>query len=277
MTVDQIPIGRFSLATQLSVKALRYYDEKGILVPEAKDTITGYRYYTGAQIADAVRIRALTSLGFNLDETVEILEDIATGDRVTVEELLRERLVSTRREIAQLEKVANMLESKTDAMIGMTLTVPVVKNVPSMRVLSKREKGSYGTTIGKLIGELMVCLNSPENREAFVKMVGPIMAIYHDEEYKENDADLEVAIPIVGRVTVTDPGMEIRNLPSARVVSLVHKGPYETIHCAYARLAEYAAANNLSYAGPMMDIYLSDPNNVPRDEIMTEVQAPLAN
>lgn len=121
----------------------------------------------------------------------------------------------------------------------------------------------------------MACLSSPENRSAFVKMVGPIMAIYHDEEYKEKDADLEVAVPIVGRVTVTDPGMEVRNLPAMRVVSLVHKGPYETINRAYAKLAEYTATNGLRLVGPMRDLYLSDPNRVPRDEIMTEVQAPL--
>ena len=43
MTVDQIPIGRFSIVTRLSLKALRYYDEKGILAPKAKDHFTGYR------------------------------------------------------------------------------------------------------------------------------------------------------------------------------------------------------------------------------------------
>ncbi len=50
MTIDQIPIGRFSVITRLSQKALRYYDSKKVLVPEAKDGITGYRYYTGNQI-----------------------------------------------------------------------------------------------------------------------------------------------------------------------------------------------------------------------------------
>jgi DNA-binding transcriptional MerR regulator len=69
MTVDQIPIGRFSVVTRLSLKALRYYDEKGILVPKAKDPFTGYRYYTGDQIAVGVKISTLTGLGFSLEET----------------------------------------------------------------------------------------------------------------------------------------------------------------------------------------------------------------
>ncbi|WP_243684252.1 MerR family transcriptional regulator [Methanosarcina barkeri] len=39
MSVDQIPIGKFSFMTRLSQKALRLYDRKGLLVPEAKDLL----------------------------------------------------------------------------------------------------------------------------------------------------------------------------------------------------------------------------------------------
>ena len=68
MTVDQIPIGKFSVLTRISPKALRYYDSKGLLVPEAKDTITGYRNYTAGQLERGVKIRTLTLLGFSLDD-----------------------------------------------------------------------------------------------------------------------------------------------------------------------------------------------------------------
>ena len=74
MTVDQIPIGRFSIVTRLSLKTLRYYDEKGILTPKAKDPFTGYRYYTGDQIAVGVKIITLTGLGFSLEEISDIFE-----------------------------------------------------------------------------------------------------------------------------------------------------------------------------------------------------------
>ncbi len=49
MTVDRIPIGRFSTVTRLTRKALRLYDKRELLVPKAKDNITRYRYYTGAR------------------------------------------------------------------------------------------------------------------------------------------------------------------------------------------------------------------------------------
>lgn len=275
MTVDQIPIGRFSLVTRLSLKALRYYDEKGILTPKAKDPFTGYRYYTGDQMAVGIKISTLVNLGFTLEETAAILEADEAGDHAAAEERLRARLRATRDEITRLERVAALLDNEKSEMLKMTLTEPVVKDVPALRVLSKRARGRYGPTIGRLIGELMKCLFSPDNQRAFVKMVGPIMTLYHDQEYKEEDALMEVAVPITGRVTVTDPEMEVRNLPAQRVLSLINKGPYETIGQAYSRLHEYVMAQGLEYAGPLMELYLSDPERTPPDEILTEIQAPI--
>ncbi|MDY0247587.1 MAG: MerR family DNA-binding transcriptional regulator, partial [Methanosarcina mazei] len=57
MPVDQIPIGKFSLMTRLSQKALRLYDSKELLVPKVKDSFTGYRYYTVPQIELGMKIK----------------------------------------------------------------------------------------------------------------------------------------------------------------------------------------------------------------------------
>ena len=50
--------------------------------------------------------------------------------------------------------------------------------------------------------------------------------------------DIEVAIPITGRIEV-DGGMEVKNLPSVRVIAVVHKGSYETLHMTYKDLFDY--------------------------------------
>ena len=46
-------------------KALQYYDQKGLLVPESKDPFTGYRYCTADQLDRGVRIMMLCNLGFS--------------------------------------------------------------------------------------------------------------------------------------------------------------------------------------------------------------------
>ncbi len=99
------------------------------------------------------------------------------------------------------------------------------------------------------------------------------MTLYHTMENDIENLPVEVAIPISGRVTIADPEMELRTIPAAKVVSLIHKGPYETLSTAYSRLLEYAERNNIEVTAPFREIYLSNPEETPADEVMTEIQA----
>src|SRR5205085_9242128 len=75
--VEVMQIGRFSRLTGLTVKALRHYDEIGLLRPAAVDPETGYRTYTSEQVERAELIRTLRTLELPLDEITELL---ASGD-----------------------------------------------------------------------------------------------------------------------------------------------------------------------------------------------------
>jgi DNA-binding transcriptional MerR regulator len=48
--VKEISIGEFARRSRLSLKALRLYDERGVLVPARVDQGSGYRYYDTAQL-----------------------------------------------------------------------------------------------------------------------------------------------------------------------------------------------------------------------------------
>jgi DNA-binding transcriptional MerR regulator len=53
--VKEIGIGEFARRSRLSLKALRLYDERGVLVPSRVDRASGYRYYDPDQL-DAARL-----------------------------------------------------------------------------------------------------------------------------------------------------------------------------------------------------------------------------
>ena len=271
MTVDQIPISRFSIITRISPKALRYYDRLGMLVPAARDSLTGYRYYTADQLERGVRIKILCTLGFGLEEIASFLDAESRGNGAVVGALMAEKLSKTRKEIARLQWIEELLTNKNVELIKMALSEPVTKDVPALRVVSKRDRGSYGETIGRLIGELCDVVIRPENQRNLVKVSGPVMAIYHDQECKENDADIEVALPITGRIEV-DAGMEVKNLPAIRVLAVVHKGSYETLHVTYKELFDYMMKNGMEFCAPSRELYLNDPCKTPTDELMTEIQ-----
>jgi effector-binding domain-containing protein len=83
-----------------------------------------------------------------------------------------------------------------------------------------------------------------------------------------------VAIPITGRIEV-DEGMEVKNFPPARVLAVVHKGSYETLHMTYKDLYEYIVKNGMEFAGPGREFYLSDPCKTAPEELLTEIQLPI--
>jgi len=58
-----LKIGDFSRFARVSVKALRYYDELGLLKPVKVDEFTGYRYYAATQLTQLHRIVALKDMG----------------------------------------------------------------------------------------------------------------------------------------------------------------------------------------------------------------------
>lgn len=71
----KLKIGEFSKMMQVTVKTLRYYEQKGLLLPYEVDEWTGYRYYSIYQMQRLNIIRGLQQQGFTLEEIKELLED----------------------------------------------------------------------------------------------------------------------------------------------------------------------------------------------------------
>ncbi|MBP2583224.1 protein phosphatase [Streptomyces sp. PvR006] len=63
-----LTIGDFARASRLSAKALRRYDELGLLPPARVDPFTGYRYYAAEQLERARLIAWLRRIGMPLAE-----------------------------------------------------------------------------------------------------------------------------------------------------------------------------------------------------------------
>jgi DNA-binding transcriptional MerR regulator len=61
-----IKIGDFSRLGRITVKALRHYDEIGLLKPVDVDQFTGYRYYSADQLSKLNYIFALKEMGLSL-------------------------------------------------------------------------------------------------------------------------------------------------------------------------------------------------------------------
>ncbi|MDV6375775.1 MerR family transcriptional regulator [Deinococcus arenicola] len=67
-------ISAFATASRLSLKALRLYDEPGLLPPERVDPDSGYRSYSARQLPQARLIGLLRQLGLSLHDIRAVLD-----------------------------------------------------------------------------------------------------------------------------------------------------------------------------------------------------------
>jgi DNA-binding transcriptional MerR regulator len=72
-----LTIGEFARASRLSPKALRLYDELGLLRPARVDPASGYRFYAPAQLERARLVAWLRRLGMPLAR-IRVVCDAAT-------------------------------------------------------------------------------------------------------------------------------------------------------------------------------------------------------
>jgi DNA-binding transcriptional MerR regulator len=68
-----ITIGEFSHRTRLSPKALRLYDQLGLVVPAKVDTTSGYRLYSAEQVESARLVGTLRRIGMPLAQISAVL------------------------------------------------------------------------------------------------------------------------------------------------------------------------------------------------------------
>ena len=70
--MELMTIGAFARASRLSAKALRLYDELGLLPPARVDPASGYRFYAPAQLEQARLVAWLRRLDLPLARIREI-------------------------------------------------------------------------------------------------------------------------------------------------------------------------------------------------------------
>lgn len=90
-------IGEFSKLTQVSIRMLRYYDEKGLLKPAETDKFTGYRMYSASQILMLQKIILLRDSRFSTEEIKKIMIE---DKEVNIANELQKKKLEIQKEIA---------------------------------------------------------------------------------------------------------------------------------------------------------------------------------
>jgi cob(I)alamin adenosyltransferase len=104
-------IGELARETGVTVRALRHYDDQGLLQPTERSE-AGYRLYAEEDVRRLYRLVALRRLGLSLDQVAAVLE----GEREDLEETLRHQLGCIERELSLLSELRHRVADVLDAL-----------------------------------------------------------------------------------------------------------------------------------------------------------------
>lgn len=260
-------IGEFSKITGLTVKTLRFYHEEQLLVPSFVDPQTGYRYYDDDQIETARLIIFLRDMDFPLADIKPILVQAADEQALlqAVErqrDMLQNRIKHFKRIVRSLDQFLS--EEKEARIMAETAFQIEEKNLEPAIIVAIRMRGRY-RDCGKGFGQL--------GRTAGRHMCGKPFMLHYDTEYKEDDADFEVCMPVTKQLSANC--VASRQLPGGHCVSLLHKGPYETLGRSYARIIDYIKDHGYAIVMPTREVYIKGPGMIFRGNpknYLTEIQ-----
>jgi DNA-binding transcriptional MerR regulator len=261
-------IGDFSKLTRVSVKALRFYDDVGLLKPTYVDRDTGYRYYSTTLLPRLNRILAFKELGLSLGEIVHLLEGDLPVDRVRESLQNRRAELASRieRERAQLAEVDAWL-----AQIEQAGRVPeyevTVKHVAPRLVASVRDTLSSYADADDLFDELS---------SDFKQRGAPLErgAIWHACVGQRRSIDCE-AILFLREPAAGAGRAQVYELPGSAVACVIHQGSDETCERAYVAARSWIESRGYAIAGPNRELYWQGDVAQDGDSGVTEIQYPI--
>lgn len=258
-------IGDFAKLSQTSVKALRFYDEIGLLKPTSVDRTTGYRYYAPHLLTRLNRILALKELGFSLAEISGLMQTDLSDEQVR-QSLARKRVELSQRitrEQAQLTQVDVWLRQLGDA--GATAEpLVIIKQAPVQLVASLRATLASYDDAEELFSELQHHLRRHQRG-------GQRAAIWHACANRDAQIDCEALIWL--KQPVPEKGrMRMYELPAISAASVIHYGKDETIEQSYRAARRWIKEQGYTLAGPNREIYWPAAQ---AQSSLTEIQYPL--
>lgn len=272
----RLKIGEFAKVGYVSVSALRYYDEVGLLKPAHVDRWTAYRFYDLDQIAMLHRILALKDLGLSLEQIMSLLGEELPAEQIRG--MLRLKRAELQEQAAEIQEKLARVEVRL-AQIEMEGKMPeydvIVKRVEPLKAAvlydTMPNMDAANATFNRLFDEALAYV---EKQGA--NIAGPPLDIWYAEpDQQMENVRVAVAIPIGNSIKSSDR-VKVEELPGVeQMAAVVHRGSFATLSQAYGALFKWTDEHGYRIAGPNRELYLQYERNGDPNDYVTEIQFPV--
>jgi DNA-binding transcriptional MerR regulator len=210
--VGLVSIGEFSRLSRLSPKALRLYDELGLLVPDRVDAATGYRWYADAQLDQARVVALLRRIGVPLAQ----IRDMLALDPASAAGQIRDYWAGIETEHAARRELVgylvDRLYGKKSAMYEIA-----VRDMPVRSLLSLMRRAHQDELVQ--MGREFFIHRMMRGGVARVEgIAGAPFTIYYGEVSGDSDGPVEFCWPVPGdqaaEIAASFPDLTLRTEPA---------------------------------------------------------------
>jgi DNA-binding transcriptional MerR regulator len=266
---ERMSSGAFAARTRLSRKALRLYEEQGLLRPVAVDPSSGYRSYAVEQVERARLIGLLRRLGMPVARIAAVLD----LERVAAAKAVDDWWHGAEDDHAERRRLAHYLQ---DLLTGKDAAVYEIqtRDVPEQKVLS--------TQRNVVARELPAFIDEAGTRQlahlaaAGLQPAGPAFVVYHGEVNEDSDGPVEVCLPFTGSV---EPAAQlgVRLEPAhTEAYARITKGQvrFPEILRAYDAVSSWLQQAGRKPSQPPREVYFVDFSAVADDEPAADIAFP---
>jgi DNA-binding transcriptional MerR regulator len=270
-----LTIGVFARRSWLSPRALRLYEQHGLLVPAVVDERTGYRWYRPAQLATARLVARLRRLDMPLARIAEVVAAnekdpqtaVAALDAYWTDEEFR---VAARRELVEHLRIRLLGDEGNLNMYSVQ-----VREVPQQTVLTEQRHVRVQELQGwidQAMGRLLKAAAGHGDG-----MVGPCFIIYHGETNEDSDGPVEICLPVA-----PDPD---RTLDAPVRIEPAHREAYTRIAkaqvafpqilSAYDAVRVWTEREGVAPIGSPREVYFADFGNAAPNDLVCDIAQPI--
>jgi len=267
-----LTIGEFAYHARLTAKALRIYDEMGLLQPAEVDPRTGYRRYGADQVGHGRLIGMLRAVDMSLAEIGQLLADLR-ADRQRASTRLEEHLGDLEaRHASRRLLIRHIHATLRDEDCPM---YPIqTRHVPAQRVMTIQRR----LRVSEMKSFIRGAKATFASHLSGIEPPGPLSYIFHGVISDESDGLLEITLGCPDDVQPTDV-IGIRTEPAHdEAYTTITKGQwdYPAILAAYDAVAgsPEVRARPRSHLS-CREVYVAEPDAIGNDDLICDIAFPL--
>lgn len=229
--------GQFAIIGKVGRKALRIYDEEGLLVPASVNGQNGYHYYDDSQLAVLEKIKSLRKIGLSLFEIKQVLDGKAS-EKNLIDSKIKEMDL-------HLKEAKEFVSSNEKQNVTPKITEPDIRPFEKCKciyVSENIELENLGMSVGKLYEKAS---------KAGIETAGNHFVIY--ENLSEDDFTMKTCLPV--NDFKDENTMEVFE---KKCLHLNFTEGFSKVGKAHVQIKKYAESHKINLTGKAYEVYNRD-------------------